>query len=96
MEILGRRIGVVKAIMTTVHAYTASQAIVDAPHRNARRGRAGAAIFVPTSTGAAAATARALREYRGRFDGVAVRTPSLSARSQTSSLSRLERQPWTN
>jgi glyceraldehyde 3-phosphate dehydrogenase len=75
MEILGRRIGVVKAIMTTVHAYTASQAIVDAPHKNARRGRAGAANLVPTSTGAAAATARALPEYRGRFDGVAVRAP---------------------
>ncbi|MGH9382757.1 MAG: type I glyceraldehyde-3-phosphate dehydrogenase [Vicinamibacterales bacterium] len=75
MEILGRRIGVKKAIMTTVHAYTASQAIVDAPHTHARRGRAGAANLVPTSTGAAAATTRALPEYRGRFDGVAVRAP---------------------
>jgi glyceraldehyde 3-phosphate dehydrogenase len=75
MEILGRRIGVKKAIMTTVHAYTASQAIVDAPHRHVRRGRAGAANLVPTSTGAAAATARALPEYGGRFDGVAVRAP---------------------
>jgi glyceraldehyde 3-phosphate dehydrogenase len=75
MEILGRRIGVKKAIMTTVHAYTASQAIVDAPHRHVRRGRAGAANLVPTSTGAAAATARALPEYAGRFDGVAVRAP---------------------
>lgn len=75
MEILGRRIGVKKALMTTVHAYTASQAVVDAPHRHARRGRAAAANLVPTSTGAAAATARALPEYRGRFDGVAVRAP---------------------
>ena len=75
MEILGRRIGVKKAIMTTVHAYTSSQAIVDSPHNHARRGRAGAANFVPTSTGAAAATTRALPEYRGRFDGVAVRAP---------------------
>src|SRR5688572_23720814 len=75
MEILGRRIGVKKAIMTTVHAYTSSQAMVDSPHNRARRGRAGAANFVPTSTGAAAATARALPEYRGRFDGVAVRAP---------------------
>ena len=75
MEILGRRIGVKKAIMTTVHAYTASQAIVDSPHARARRGRAGAANLVPTSTGAAAATARALPEYRGRFDGVAGRSP---------------------
>jgi len=75
MEILGRQIGVKKAIMTTVHAYTASQAIVDAPNTHVRRGRAGAANFVPTSTGAAAATAKALPEYRGRFDGVAVRAP---------------------
>jgi len=75
MEILGRRIGVKKATMTTVHAYTASQAIVDTQHRNARRGRAGAANLVPTSTGAAAATIRALPEYRGRFDGAAIRAP---------------------
>ncbi|MGH7909776.1 MAG: type I glyceraldehyde-3-phosphate dehydrogenase, partial [Thermodesulfobacteriota bacterium] len=75
MEILGRRIGIKKAIMTTVHAYTASQAIVDSPHAHARRGRAGAANFVPTSTGAAVATTKALPEYRGRFDGVAVRAP---------------------
>ena len=75
MEILGRRIGVRKAIMTTVHAYTASQGIVDGPHDHPRRGRAGAANFVPTSTGAATATTRALPEYRGRFDGAAIRGP---------------------
>ena len=75
MEILGRRIGVKKALMTTVHGYTASQAIVDAPHPHARRGRAGAANLVPTSTGAATATTKALPEYRDRFDGVAVRAP---------------------
>ena len=75
MEILGRRLGVKKATMTTVHAYTASQAIVDTQRENARRGRAGAANLVPTSTGAATATTRALPEYRGRFDGVAIRAP---------------------
>jgi glyceraldehyde 3-phosphate dehydrogenase len=75
MEILGRRIGVKKAIMTAVHAYTASQAIVDTARSQPRRGRAAGANLVPTSTGAAAATARALPEYRGRFDGVAVRAP---------------------
>jgi glyceraldehyde 3-phosphate dehydrogenase len=75
MEILGRRIGVRKAIMTTVHAYTASQRIVDGPHRHMRRGRAGAANVVPTTTGAAAATTKALPEFRGRFDGIAVRAP---------------------
>jgi glyceraldehyde 3-phosphate dehydrogenase len=75
LEILGRRIGVRKAIMTTVHAYTASQHIVDGPHRHIRRGRAGAANFVPTTTGAALATTKALPDYRGRFDGIAIRGP---------------------
>jgi glyceraldehyde 3-phosphate dehydrogenase len=75
MEILGRRIGVQKAMMTTVHAYTASQNIVDGAHKHVRRGRAGAINFVPTSTGAAAATTKALPALRGRFDGVAVRGP---------------------
>jgi glyceraldehyde 3-phosphate dehydrogenase len=75
IEILGRRIGVKKAIMTTVHAYTASQAIVDTAHKRPTRGRAGGANLVPTSTGAAAATAKALPEFRGKFDGVSVRAP---------------------
>ena len=75
MEILGRRIGVKKAIMTTVHAYTSSQAVVDSAQRRLRRGRAAGANLVPTATGAATATARALPEYRGKFDGVAVRAP---------------------
>ena len=75
VEILGRRIGIQKAIMTTVHAYTASQAIVDGPNKRFERGRAGAANFVPTSTGAAMATAKALPQYEGLFDGIAVRGP---------------------
>ncbi len=76
VEILGRRIGVKKAIMTTVHAYTASQTTVDGPSKkNFRMGRAGAANIVPTTTGAAIATTKALPEYAGRFDGVAIRVP---------------------
>jgi glyceraldehyde 3-phosphate dehydrogenase len=75
VEILGRRIGIQKAIMTTVHAYTASQAIVDGPNKRFERGRAGAANFVPTSTGAAMATAKALPQYLNLFDGIAVRGP---------------------
>ena len=75
VEIVGRRIGIRKAIMTTVHAYTASQAIVDGPSKRFERGRAGAANFVPTSTGAARATARALPELDNLFDGIAVRGP---------------------
>jgi glyceraldehyde 3-phosphate dehydrogenase len=75
VEIVGRRIGIKKAIMTTVHAYTASQAIVDSQSKRFERGRAGAANFVPTSTGAARATAKALPELSDRFDGIAVRGP---------------------
>ena len=75
IEIIGRRIGIKKAIMTTVHAYTTAQSIVDGPNKNFRRGRAGAANFVPTSTGAAKATLKILPQYQGRFDGVAIRGP---------------------
>lgn len=76
MEILNRHFGVQNALMTTIHAYTSTQAIVDAPlKKDFRRGRAGAANFVPTSTGAAIAVTKALPELEGKFDGVAVRGP---------------------
>jgi glyceraldehyde 3-phosphate dehydrogenase len=75
MEIMGRRIGIKKALMTTIHAYTSSQSIVDGPSKKWGRGRAGAANFVPTSTGAAVATTKALPQLKGKFDGVAVRGP---------------------
>jgi glyceraldehyde 3-phosphate dehydrogenase len=77
MEIIDRRIGVKKAIMTTIHAYTATQALVDAPSgkKDVRRGRAAAANLVPSTTGAAKATAKALPGLTGRFDGTSVRTP---------------------
>ncbi|MGE3982545.1 MAG: type I glyceraldehyde-3-phosphate dehydrogenase [Dehalococcoidia bacterium] len=75
VEVIGRRIGVQKAVMTTVHAYTSSQSIIDGPSKHFRRGRAGAANLVPATTGAALATTRALPEYAGLFDGIAVRAP---------------------
>lgn len=75
IEVAHRRLGVERAIMTTVHAYTAGQQLVDGPSQNFRRGRAGAANLVPTSTGAAQATTRAVPELAGRFDGIAVRAP---------------------
>ncbi|MDX5423512.1 MAG: type I glyceraldehyde-3-phosphate dehydrogenase [Hymenobacteraceae bacterium] len=75
VEIINRRIGIKKANMTTVHAYTSSQALVDGPNKKKRRGRAAAANFVPTSTGAAKATAKALPEMEGKFDGAAIRGP---------------------
>lgn len=75
VEIMGRNIGVKKAIMTTIHAYTATQGIVDSPASRFRRGRAAAANLVPTSTGAAIATTRVLPEFKGLFNGVSVRVP---------------------
>jgi len=75
IEIIGRRIGLKKATLTTLHAYTSTQSIVDGPNKKMRRGRAAAANFVPTSTGAAIATTKALPQYEGKFDGVAIRAP---------------------
>ena len=75
VEVIGRRIGLRKALMTTVHAYTSTQSIVDGPSKALRRGRAAAANLVPAATGAALATTRALPEYTGLFDGIAVRAP---------------------
>lgn len=76
VEIMHRRIGVLKAIMTTVHAYTSTQGLVDGPSKSdVRRGRAAAANFVPTSTGAAVATTTVITDLKGKFDGVAIRGP---------------------
>ena len=76
MEVMQRRIGVKKAIMTTVHAYTSTQELVDGPGgKDMRRGRAAAANIVPSSTGAAVATTKTLPELEGIFDGVALRVP---------------------
>lgn len=75
VEIIGRRIGIEKALMTTVHGYTSTQALVDSPMKKKRRGRAAAQNIVPTTTGAAIATTKALPDYEGKFDGVALRVP---------------------
>jgi glyceraldehyde 3-phosphate dehydrogenase len=75
MEVAQRRLGAERAVMTTVHAYTAHQHMVDGPSKNFRQGRAGAANLVPASTGAAQATVQAIPELAGRFDGIAIRAP---------------------
>ena len=75
IEIVSRHLGLRKAVMNTVHAYTSSQAIVDGPNKKVRRGRAGAANLVPSATGAASAAAKALPILRQRFQGTAVRAP---------------------
>jgi glyceraldehyde 3-phosphate dehydrogenase len=78
VEIIGRRIGIAKAAMTTVHASTSSQSVVDGANRHIRRGRAAAGNLIPTETGAAHATTRALPTLAGRFDGIAIRAPLLA------------------
>ena len=76
IEILGRRLGIRKAILNTVHAFTASQSLVDSPSkRELRMGRSGAINLVPASTGAAMSISKALPQYEGKFDGIAIRTP---------------------
>lgn len=76
MAILDEKIGIEKAILNTVHAYTASQAIVDGPSKkDLREGRAAAMNIVPSSTGAAIAVTKALPQLVGKFDGVSIRVP---------------------
>lgn len=76
VAILSENPGIKKALLSTVHGYTASQGIVDRPDKKDwRRGRAGAVNIVPSSTGAAIATTKAIPSMKGKFDGVAVRVP---------------------
>lgn len=77
IKILEETIGIEKAMLSTVHAYTATQSMVDSPvkGKDFRRGRAGAQNIVPSTTGAAIAVTRAVPELVGKFDGVAFRVP---------------------
>jgi glyceraldehyde 3-phosphate dehydrogenase len=77
MAVLDEKFGVAKALMTTVHSYTADQRLVDSPHSDWRRGRAAAQNIIPTSTGAARASAEAMPQLKGIFDGVSLRVPTL-------------------
>lgn len=78
MEVIERHIGVEKSLLTTIHGYTSSQSLVDGPNKQVRRGRAGAANLVPTSTGAASATTKTVAGLTKDFDGVALRIPLIS------------------
>lgn len=75
VKVLHDSFGVENVMMTTVHAYTSSQTLVDTPARKRRRGRAGALSIIPTTTGAAKATEKVLPELEGRIDGMAMRVP---------------------
>ncbi|NMM48011.1 type I glyceraldehyde-3-phosphate dehydrogenase [Marinigracilibium pacificum] len=74
-KVINDAFGLKKGYITTVHAYTADQAIQDAPHKDLRRARAGAVSIVPTSTGAAKAVGLVLPELKGKLDGIAMRVP---------------------
>ena len=76
-EIIRQNFGIKQAIMTTVHSYTADQNLVDGPHKDLRRARAAAVNIVPTTTGAAVATTKTIPSLKGKFDGMAIRVPTL-------------------
>ncbi|PIT93441.1 type I glyceraldehyde-3-phosphate dehydrogenase [Candidatus Falkowbacteria bacterium CG10_big_fil_rev_8_21_14_0_10_43_11] len=74
-DVINKNFGIKKAIMSTVHAYTADQNLVDGPHHDLRRARAAAFNIVPTTTGAAVAVTKAIPALAGKFDGLALRVP---------------------
>lgn len=75
-DILNKKFGIKKAMMTTIHSYTADQNLVDGPHKDLRRARSAAQNIVPTSTGAATAVAKVISSLDGLFDGLAIRVPT--------------------
>ena len=75
ISILNSKIKVKKAGMTTIHAFTAAQNLVDGPHKDLRRARAAAHNMIPTTSGAAIATTKVIPELEGKFDGMAIRVP---------------------
>jgi glyceraldehyde 3-phosphate dehydrogenase len=74
-KVLNDAFGLVRGFMTTVHAYTGDQMLLDGPHKDLRRARSAAVSMVPTTTGAARTTGEVIAELAGRLDGVAVRVP---------------------
>lgn len=75
VQVLHDKIGIERAMLNTVHAYTASQDVVDSPNEKTRRGRAAAQNIVPSSTGSAKATTKVVDDLEGKFDGIALRVP---------------------
>lgn len=78
MRVLETEFGVEKAMLTTIHSYTASQNLQDGPSKDLREARAAAQNMVPTSTGAAIAVAKAIPSLQYKFDGIAVRVPTIT------------------
>ena len=75
-KVIMDRFGIVSGLVTTVHAYTNDQRLLDLPHSDLRRARAAALNMIPTKTGAAAAVSKVIPELKGKFDGLAVRVPT--------------------
>ncbi len=75
VKVLDDAFGVIEGLMTTIHAYTGDQSLVDGPHSDLRRARAAAINIIPTSTGAARATALVMESMKGKLDGGALRVP---------------------
>jgi glyceraldehyde 3-phosphate dehydrogenase len=78
-KVLQDRFGIQKGFMTTIHAYTNDQKILDLPHKDLRRARAAALSMIPTTTGAASAVSLVLPDLKGKLDGMAVRVPTADA-----------------
>ncbi len=76
VKVLNDRFGFRRGLVTTIHSYTNGQALLDQPHKDLRRARAGAVSMIPTTTGAARATGLVIPEVHGRIDGMAVRVPT--------------------
>jgi glyceraldehyde 3-phosphate dehydrogenase len=75
-KVLLDNFGIQRGLMTTIHAYTNDQVILDFPHKDLRRGRAAALSMIPTTTGAAAAVSLVLPQLKGKLDGMAIRVPT--------------------
>ena len=75
VKVVQDKFGIIKGLMTTIHAYTNDQRILDLPHKDLRRARAAALNIIPTTTGAAKAVALVIPELEGKFDGYALRVP---------------------
>jgi glyceraldehyde 3-phosphate dehydrogenase len=75
VKVLHEHFGLVRGFMTTIHAYTGDQMLLDAPHKDPRRARSAAVNIIPTTTGAARMVGQVLPELNGRLDGIAIRVP---------------------
>ncbi len=93
IAVIHKAIGVKKAALTTVHAVTSTQNLVDGPHKDLRRARAADYNIIPTTTGAAIATTKAIPDLEGKFDGLALRVPILTG--SLSDITMLVEKPTT-